>query len=116
MEEKEYSMEYVKYILNDDEKKEIAITMAQKVTELNQAEDDKKSVVSDFKSRIDGLQAEVNRSATLLNNGYEMRNIKCEVIPFYSEKVFRYMRTDNGEIAKERKMTSDDMQRKIIED
>ena len=114
MDNKKYSMEYIKYILNEDEKKEIAITMAQKVTELNQAEDDKKSVVSDFKSRIDGLQAEVNRSATLLNNGYEMRNMKCEIISDYDAKVFRYVRTDNGETIKERKMKSEDLQRKVI--
>ena len=113
MDKKEYSNEYCKYILNDDEKKEIALTMAQKVSELNQAEDDKKSVMSDFKSRIDGLSAEVNRSATLLNNGYEMRNIKCEIIPDYPSRLFRFVRTDNGEEAKTRKMTTDDLQMEL---
>lgn len=114
--EKEYSNEYCKYVLNEDEKKAIALTMAQKVSEVNQAEDDKKSVMSDFKSRIDGLSAEVNRSATLLNNGYEMRTIKCEVVPDYTLKVFKMIRTDNGEVAKERRMTSDDLQNQLFEE
>ena len=113
--EKDYSNEYCKYILSEDEKREIALTMAQKVSEVNQAEDDKKSVMSDFKSRIDGLSAEVNRSATLLNNGYEMRNIKCEIIPDYTEKVFRFIRVDNGEEAKTRKMTTDDFQMSLVD-
>ena len=114
--DKEYSNEYCKYVLNEEEKRDIALTMAQKVSELNQAEDDKKSVMSDFKSRIDGLSAEVNRSATLLNNGYEMRNIKCEVIPDYESKIFRFIRTDNYEEAKTRKMTSDDLQNQLFKE
>jgi len=111
--EKEYSNEYVKYVFSEDEKKEIATELAQKVSDLNQAEDEKKAINSDLKSRIDGLQATVNGSATKLNNGYEMRSIKCEVVPDYELKVFRYIRTDTNEIAKERRMSSDDLQMEL---
>ena len=82
-------------------------------SDLNQAEDEKKAINSDLKSRIDGLQATVNGSATKLNNGYEMRTIKCEVVPDYESKVFRYIRTDTHEIAKERRMSSDDLQMEL---
>ena len=112
--EKEYSNEFCKYVLSDDEKKDIALTMAQKVSEVNQAEADKKSVTSDFASRINGLTAEVNRSAILLTNGYEMRNIQCEVLYDFEKKVIRYIRTDNNEEAKTRKMTSDDLQMSLV--
>ena len=113
-EEKAYSNEYCKYILSEDEKKEIALTMAQKVSEVNQKEADKKSVTSDFTSQINSLTAEVNRSATLLTNGYEMRTIKCEIVADYDQKVFKMIRTDNGEVAKERRMSSDDFQMSLV--
>ena len=111
--EKEFSNEYVKYVFSENEKKEIASEMAQKVSEQNQAEDDKKAIMSDLKSRIDRIQAEVNSAATKLNNGYEMRNIKCEVIRDYKRKVIQFMRTDNGEIAREKPMTADDLQMRM---
>jgi hypothetical protein len=67
MEENEKTTEYVKYHFSETEKKEIATEMAQKVTDLNGAEDEKKAIASDFKSRIDGLQANINAAATKLN-------------------------------------------------
>lgn len=108
--ENEFSNEYIKHFFTDDEKKEIAIEMAQKVSELQQAEDDKKAVMSDFKSKIDGFQANVNSAATKLNNGYEMKTIKCEVVPDWTNKIWKYIRTDNMEVLKEKGMTTDDLQ------
>lgn len=111
--EKEFSNEFIKHTFSNDEKRDIAMEMAQKVSELQHAEDNKKAIVSDFKSQIDGIQARVNNAATKLTNGYEMRTIKCEVIPNWDKKVLEYMRTDTGEKAKEEAMTSDDLQMKL---
>jgi hypothetical protein len=111
MEENEKTTEYVKYHFSETEKKEIATEMAQKVTDLNGAEDEKKAIASDFKSRIDGLQANINAAATKLNNGYEMRNVDCTVIPDYERGVWLSVRDDNGQTARERKMSPDDKQR-----
>jgi len=105
--------EYIKHNFNDLERKEIANRMAQKVSELHQAEDDKKAIMSDFKSQIDGLTAEVNSSATKLNNGYEMRNVECEHTADYTQKVWIVTRRDNGEWVKDIPMTADDMQLNI---
>jgi len=105
--------EYVKHTFNDLERKEIANRMAQKVSELHQAEDDKKAIMSDFKSKIDGLTAEVNSSATKLNNGYEMRNVECEHTADYTQKVWVVTRCDNGEWVKDIPMTANDMQMNI---
>jgi hypothetical protein len=111
--EKEFSNEFIKHTFSDDEKRDIAVEMAQKVSELQQAEDNKKAIVSDFKSQIDGIQARVNNAATKLNNGYEMRTVKCEVVPNWDKKVWEYMRTDTGEKVKEEAMTADDLQMKL---
>lgn len=108
--DKEFSNEYIKYTFSANEKAEIAAEMAQKVSELQQAEDSKKAVMSDFKSQIDGIQANVNNAATKLNSGYEMRSIKCEVIPNWDKKVWEYLREDTGTVAREKPMTADDLQ------
>ena len=111
--EKEFSNEYIKHIFTDDEKKEIAMEMAQKVSELQSAEDDKKAVMSDFKSRIDLFQANVNSAATKLNNGYEMQTVKCEIIPDWNKKIWQYFRVDNEMLVKEKPMSTDDLQMKL---
>lgn len=111
--EKKFSNEHVKHVFSENEKKEIAIEMAQKVANLQQAEDDKKAVMSDYKSQIDGIQAGINGAATKLNNGYEVRTIKCEVVPCWEKKVWKYMRVDTGEMVKEKAMTANDLQMKL---
>lgn len=113
--EKEFTTEYCKYQFNQDEKKELSEEMAQKVVELAQLEDDRKAVASDFKGRIDGVKAQINSAATKLNNGYEMRQIKCEVTRDYTLKKIFIVRTDNDETVREKDMNSDDLQRKIEE-
>ncbi len=110
MSEKEFTNEYCKYVFSDVEKKEIATEMAQKVSALQELEDDLKAVKSDFKGRIDRVTAEVNGAATKINTGSEMRQIECEVEYNYATKMVRSVRTDTFETVRERKMTSDEMQ------
>ena len=113
--EKEYSNQYIKHTFGESEKKEIAIAMAQTVGDLQCAEDEKKALVSEFKSRIDKLQAEINLAAGQLRSGYEMRNVKCEVERDYKRRVVRYWRTDidDSVMAKERTMTAEELQRDL---
>lgn len=116
MAEEKFSNESVKYTFSEDEKRDIATEMAQRIGELQRAEDDLKAVKSEFKSKIDLLQSQVNAAATQLNNGYEYRNMKCTVRYDVKNKVVRFYRCDTGELAKERGMYADEYQLKIMED
>jgi hypothetical protein len=116
MQEKEYSNEFVKYVFSKEEKAEISSNMAQKYGELEQLEKDKKAVTSDFNSKIDSAKAQIGGAAIKLTNGYEMKSVKCEVDRDYDKKFIRWIRTDNGEIAKERAMTADELQRELFND
>lgn len=113
MEEKEYTQEYVKHVFSEDETREIATSLALKVSEMKAAEDEKKAVTSDFNSQIDSAKSLINLAATKLNNGYEMRTVKCEIVRDYSLRMILYYRVDTGDLAKERPMTTDDLQMKI---
>lgn len=108
--EPKFENEFTKYIFTEPEKKDIAADMAQKIVTLQQAENDLKAIKSDYKSQIDGIQANINSSATKLTSGYEMRSTKCQVIPNWPKKVWEYARTDTGEIVKRKDMTSNDLQ------
>jgi len=113
--EPKYENEFIKYVFADEERKELATEMAQKIVTLQQTEDDLKAIKSDYKSRIDVNQAGINLSATRLTSGYEMRSTKCEVRPDYAKKVWEYIRVDTGEIAKTKDMTADDLQMEFEE-
>jgi len=110
-----YENEFIKYVFTELEKKDIAENMAQKIVTLQQAEDDLKAIKSDYKSQIDGIQANINSAATKLTAGYEMRSVKCQVTPNYEKKTWEYMRVDTGKMVKSKNMTTDDLQMKFEE-
>ena len=109
MKEPKYENEFLKYVFTEDELKEIAGEMAQKIVNLQQAEDDLKAIKSDYKSQMDGIQAGINQAATKMTSGYEMRPTKCKMVPDYPRKVWQYVRVDTGEMVKEKNMTSNDL-------
>jgi hypothetical protein len=112
--EKEFTKEYVKYFFTEEERRDLATELAQKVSDQQIAEDEKKAIMSDLKSKIDSLAAQSNSLATRLNSGYEMRHIKCEVIKDFKNGRVQHMRTDTGEIVRDRKMTDEDRQLKVV--
>ena len=101
----EYCTQWCKYKFNEDEMRKIAETLAHKTQDLEMIEEEKKAVVSAFKERIDRVSAEQRAAARKYKNGYEMRNIECEVQRDYDAGVIRYIRTDTGEVASEVQMT-----------
>ena len=109
----EKSTEFIKYTFTEDEKKEIASVLAQKVTELQSHEDQKKAVMSDLKSQIDGTQAKVNNLAVKLNNGYEMRNEVCDVEMDAESRMVYFYLEGTRELVKERPMRPEELQYKM---
>ena len=110
---KKTSDEFIKYVFNEDEKRDIAKNMATSVTMLQTAEDNLKAVKSQFKSEIDGYQAGINSAAQKLNNGYEMKTMECNVEYDHARQLVYFTRPDTLERVKERKMTSDEQQIEI---
>lgn len=101
------------YVFTEKEKAQIAADLANGVAELARMEERKKSVASQIKAEIDAKQSSVNAAAEKLRSGFEMRDIECEVIYAYIDDVIRWVRTDNGEIAFERRMRPEERQMKV---
>jgi len=109
----EYSNEWCKYEFTTEEKRDIAETLAIKTKDLEKAEDEKKSVMSAFKEKIDKISLDVKSSARKYTDGYEMRDIECVVERDFVSGEVRYIRTDNGVVARTSKMTMAERQMKI---
>lgn len=116
MSENKIESRLCEYKFDETEKREIAANLANGVAELQRLEERKKSLQSQIKSEMDGKQAAVNLDAERLRSGFEMRSIDCEVVMAYTDNVVRWIRTDTGEIAHERKMRPDERQEKLLED
>ena len=110
MEKETKATEYLKCVLTEDEIKQIGADLAHKYSQIQDLEAQKKSVNSDFKARIDGLTASASICANTIQNGYEFRIIECDIEYDYASGVIRTIRTDTGEIVKEKKMTSKERQ------
>ncbi len=106
--------EYLKCILTEPEIKESGAQLARTYSEITDLEDQKKSLVSDFKAKIDGATASASILARKIQNGYEFRNIECEEWWDYECKVLEVMRLDTGEVIKSRPMTTDELQKKLF--
>lgn len=106
--------EWLKYEFSEDELKEFAKKLAYETRELMENEETKKSVMSDFKSKIESSKEKISKLSNLINNGYEYRNIDCEVqlnSPEDGQKTI--IRKDTGEVVKSLSMTEEEKQEKL---
>ena len=112
---KEFAMQYCKYEFDENEIRDMAAEMAQNIARAESVDAELKTIKAQFKADLETLTRGIQATAEKMNSGYEMRNIKCEVVRDYRLGMVFYKRTDNGEIAKERKMRDDERQVKIGE-
>lgn len=96
--------------LTNEEKLLKAQEVAELVAEVGRLEDEKKSVGSDFKARIDERNASMRRLAYQLRSGTELREVECfERLKAHKDKV-EIVRTDTLEVVSERPATPEDRQ------
>ena len=111
----EYKTVWTKYTFNNVELRDIAETLAIKIQDKEAIEEQKKSVMSSFKEKIESVTTEINAAAWKYKDRYEMKDIECFVERDFVNGEVRYVRTDNGEIAEKKKMTMADRQMHIDE-
>jgi len=107
-------MEHLKCVLTETEIKTAGAQLARSYSEITDLEDQKKSVVSDFKAKIDGATAQASILARKIQNGYEFRDIDCEEVWNWDEKLVYLVRLDSGEEIRSRVMTSGELQQGLF--
>ena len=72
--------EVVKVALTPSEIRELGQDLARKYSEITDLEDQKKAITSEYKSRIDAAAAETSALARKIENGYEFREVQCDLV------------------------------------
>lgn len=89
---------FLKYEFGQEELLGISRELARENADRDALENQKKAVTSELKSKIDLATAHIGSLSLLINNGYEMRNVKC-VVDYNNPKegLKSVQRTDTGE-------------------
>lgn len=98
-----------KYKFTEDEKKEIAGVLARK----NMVEDEKKSVMSSYKDRIDRFEMDINKLSRNIIDGYEIRDFECRVEKNYDAHIKEYFCIHSGELIDTRPLDPSDYQQRL---
>lgn len=102
---------YLRHNFSDADRAEIAKELASANLQKKRVEDEKKSVNSDFKSRLDRLDADINKLSQSLSSDFEMRNVECEVYYDLPEKGLKtIVNGETHETVSVEKMDPDEMQ------
>ena len=106
---------YLRCTFTNEEMAGLATIMADKTQQLKGIEQNAKAAAAQFKSDKEAAQNEIDSAARKYRDGYEMRDVECEEFPDFENGVVRYWRTDNGELAQEKKMTNEERQMRLDE-
>lgn len=104
----------LKHDLTDLEMAALARTQSQALGRKAAAESELGAIKKDFAGRIALAQAEVQNCSQSINTGWEMRNIKCLLVDERPEGWRLIIRTDNGHIAKRRRLEAHERQTKLF--
>jgi hypothetical protein len=92
-------------------------TYSMELARLNQeeseVEDEKKSVVSSFKDRLDRFKFERNVLARKVTSGEEVRQVGCTVVKDYDMGIARLTRDDTYAVVETWKLSASDMQESL---
>jgi len=102
--------EYLKYFFTEDEIRNLGKEMAQATIQANEAEEQKKAAMAEFKDKIEKHLLVARQASRFISNGYEMRNIDCIKRIDYANETVTITRKDTGEVVEERKIHDSERQ------
>jgi len=101
------------YRFTDPEKLDLGGQLAAVTTQINELEDRKKSVTSDFKAQIDGATGRANSLSGKLTAGFEMRQTECRVEFDAKQGIKTFFNLKTGEMVKNTEMVSFDYEQSL---
>lgn len=103
--------EYLRYDFTEQEFVEHARQLGRMNQELSRTEERKKTVTAELAADVKRHQDEVQSQSRLVSNGYEYRDVECEVRFHDPEKGKKtIVRLDSGEVVRAAFMTGEEMQ------
>jgi len=105
--------EYLKCQLTEKEKTELSAKIAKAISDRSSAEAKLKEVNASIKAQIAQLDAEISEKALQINNGYEYRNVECQMDKDYRLGTVTITRLDTDEVIRERPLTAEERQMEL---
>jgi|WetSurMetagenome_2_1015567.scaffolds.fasta_scaffold285826_2 hypothetical protein len=99
----------LKCILTDEEKLEYGRQQSLNFEKMKEVEGQKKQAVKQFDAEVAGCESAIASTSQKINNGYEYRYVKCEILYDWKGRIKRWVRSDTGEIAKEDMISDSEM-------
>ena len=104
---------YAKYKFTEEELKEKASELSDTIQEKENLDDELASVQSQIKSKIKAAEAKIKLLGTHYRDGYEYRNIRCQLWLNYVKKMREWMSLEDGSLVKTEKFQPEDYQKQI---
>lgn len=83
-------MHNIRYAFTREELVQKSLMMAEAIQAKENLENEMKSMKSDFKAKIDSKDATMKLMSNHIGNGYEMRNVECEVLKDFEKGTKTY--------------------------
>jgi len=87
-----------------------ASEIAQRVYEKASLELKKKSIISQMKSELDGLDSRMNVLSSLIKDGYEYREVTCEFRMNWDNGIKQIIRSDTGQTVETKEISEKERQ------
>ena len=104
-----------KYHFTDPELKTLSADLARNCAKLQEVEDEKKEMASNYKAKIDAATSAINSVARDINNGYEHRYFECETEKDFDSGNINFIDMESGNLIESRKMTAEEYQLKTTD-
>lgn len=98
---------------SEEEKKEIAHKMAQRQADLDLAKNERRSLLSQVKDRIDRIELDIQTFSRHYRDGFALQDFECQILYDYDKHEKIYRDVDTGNIIDRRPFDRQDFQRKI---
>ncbi len=102
-----------KYSFTKNEMKDIAEKMAERQGDLNIAENEKKSVLSQFKDKIDRVKLDIQVLSRNYRDGYEHRDYECNVVKDFKRKEVVFKDVHTGKVVLRKQFGPGDAQHEM---
>lgn len=102
-----------KYEFTMDEKAEIASRLAQKQIELQEADEQRKSILAGVNDKIKRTKLDITRLSRQYRDGYEFRETECNVFYDFEKKEKTYRSKEDGTVIDRRPFGPGDEQRRF---
>lgn len=111
MEKLETKLKTIRYTFSKEETQANSKELAEECGQKKECEDEKKSVMSQFKAKIDSHDARIAMLSKWITTGYDYRSVECVVKRNFETgyKEFYYQ----GELVDQEKLTPEDHQLSI---